>query len=250
MGLFSSLIKKLYRSQNLDLVIRPVRNPKTAAASEIILPNSDYSPWSQDRDFIEVFSKIRKNTLVDVYRCWELWETASQVIKSVPGDFLEVGVWKGGTAAVLTSKMAKLDPTRTVYLADTFEGVVKAGLNDSVYVGGEHRDTSIPIVQDLLDNQLKVSNYKILKGVFPDTTGSEIIDLVFSLVHIDVDVYQSSKEIFNWVWPRIAKGGVVIFDDYGFTLCDGVTKHVNEMKNDTDKLVFYNLNGHAIIIKL
>ncbi len=250
MGLFSSLIKKLYRYQNINVVMRPIRNHNTTLTNEIILPNSDYSPWGQDLDFSQVYSKIRQNTLVDIYRCWELWETAGQVIKSVPGDFLEVGVWKGGTAGILTSKMSLLDTKRTVYLADTFEGVVKAGIHDSVYVGGEHKDTSIPIVQELLDKTLKVSNYKILKGIFPDATCSEISDVLFSLVHIDVDVYQSSKEIFNWVWPRISKGGVVLFDDYGFTLCDGVTKHVNEMKNDSDKLVFYNLNGHAIIVKL
>lgn len=250
MGLISNLIKKLYKSQNLEVVIRPIRNPKTTLASEIILPYSDYSPWAQDSNFVQVYSKIRQNTLVDIYRCWELWETAGQVIKSVPGDFLEVGVWKGGTAGVLTTKMSLMDSSRTVYLADTFEGVVKAGENDSVYVGGEHKDTSIPIVQSLLSNQLNVSNFKILKGIFPDDTGGEIENIKFSLVHIDVDVYQSTKEIFNWVWPRIAKGGVVLFDDYGYTPCDGVAKSVNEMKNDKDKLVFYNLNGHAIIVKL
>ena len=250
MGLFSNFIKQLYKSQNLEVVIRPVRNPKTSLGSQVILPYSDYAPWKTDSLFSEIYNIMKTNTLVDIYRCWEIWESVGQVVKSIPGDVLEVGVWKGGTAGIIASRLAKADSSRTVYLADTFEGVVKAGQNDSVYVGGEHKDTSIPEVEDLLKNRLKVSNFQILKGIFPEDTGAQIENKTFALAHIDVDVYQSTKDIFNWVWPRMSKGGIVLFDDYGYTPCDGVAKCVNEMANDTDKLIFYNLNGHAVIVKV
>lgn len=38
----------------------------------------------------------------------------------------------------------------------------------------------------------------------------------YSLVHVDVDVYPSVLECCKWFWPRLCRGGVMIFDDYGF----------------------------------
>ena len=45
-------------------------------------------------------------------------------------------------------------------------------------------------------------------------------------------------------------GGIVVYDDYGFKGCDGITTHVNEQIQLQDRFVIHNLNGHAIIIKL
>ncbi len=60
----------------------------------------------------------------------------------------------------------------------------------------------------------------------------------------------SAKQTFAWAWPRLVTGGVVVFDDYGFYSCAGVTRLVNEMVGQPDKLVVYNNNGHALVVKL
>jgi O-methyltransferase len=64
-----------------------------------------------------------------------------------------------------------------------------------------------------------------------------------------VDVFDSAKGVAEWVWRRLIVGGVVVFDDYGFQSCDGVTAFVNEMKLWPDCIIVHNLNGHAIAIK-
>jgi hypothetical protein len=69
----------------------------------------------------------------------------------------------------------------TVFLCDTFSGVVKAGDNDSHYKGGEHSDASIEIVLELI-SEIGVSNIKTLSGIFPDETGGSIADRKFSCV--------------------------------------------------------------------
>jgi O-methyltransferase len=51
------------------------------------------------------------------------------------------------------------------------------------------------------------------------------------------------------VWPRLSPGGVVVFDDYGFSACPGVTKLVDEQRMRDDRLVLHNLNGHGILVK-
>lgn len=212
----------------------------------LIFPKNTYSPWEGDNEFMSIFNQIKeKNTLVDIYRCYELWSLASQH-KNKKGDIIEVGVWRGGTGLILASA----NQSATVYLCDTFEGVVKASSKDSVYKGGEHNDTSEKIVTDLLKKN-NLNNFKLIKGIFPDQTENKIDSETFKLCHIDVDVYESAKDIFNWVWPKLIKGGIVVFDDYGFAACEGITSLVNELNKETeDSLLIYNCNGHGLIIKI
>jgi O-methyltransferase len=215
---------------------------------EQIIPGASYSPWRNDNDFVKCYEIIKNNTLVDIYRCYELW----YYIKKHPllfGDILEVGVWRGGTGCLL-AKAAELFSGSKVYLADTFSGVVKATGMDSNYKGGEHADTSIKIVQELVDS-LKLNNIRLLKGVFPNEVNldHETVKPKIKLCHIDVDTYDSAKDVFNYIWQYVIKGGAVIFDDYGFWGCEGVTKLGNELA-PRDAIFIYNINGHAIFIKL
>ena len=89
----------------------------------------------------------------------------------------------------------------------------------------------------------------MLEGIFPEETASGIADQRFRLCHIDVDVYKSASDVFEWAWPRLASGGMAVFDDYGFPACPGVTRFVDEQRGQPDRLVLHNLNGHGIIVK-
>jgi O-methyltransferase len=100
-----------------------------------------------------------------------------------------------------------------------------------------------------LAKDLALSNIQILQGIFPEDTAHEIESAQFVLCHIDVDVYQSALDVFQWVWPRLHSGGFVVFDDYGFYGCEGVTKLVNEIALRPDLLFVHNLNGHALLVK-
>jgi len=135
-----------------------------------------------------------------------------------------------------------------VFLCDTFRGVVHAGASDTAYVGGEHADTSVSTVSSLAA-RLGLVNIRILQGVFPAEAADRIAAQHIRLCHMDVDVYESARQSFEWVWPRIVTGGIVVLDDYGFYSCGGVTKLVNTMIGLSDRLVIYNINGHAIIVK-
>jgi O-methyltransferase len=63
-------------------------------------------------------------------------------------------------------------------------------------------------------------------------------------------VYESAKQVTEWVWPRLASGGVIVYDDYGFPTCEGVTNLVNEHLQGRGALTLHNLNGHAVVVKL
>jgi len=208
-----------------------------------IVPTATYSPWLSDKQFLAIYEDVKEHTLVDVYRCYELWMLAKSVAQ-IPGSILEVGVWRGGTGAVL----AAASPLKAVYLADTFCGVVKASAKDTRYHGGEHADTSRAEVECLL-RSLRVTNFILLEGIFPEETAHQVAGPI-ALLHSDVDVYESTRDVVEWALPRLSLSGVMVFDDYGFSGCEGVTRYVDELRESNHDLFFiHNLNGHAILIK-
>lgn len=214
-------------------------------------PASDYRPWTGDADFQRVWLSVRSRTLIDQSRLYELWELLPQV-DHIRGDILEVGVWRGGSGALLGLRAAdSVTPSgreRHLFLADTFAGVAKAGKRDPYYIGGEHADTSLDSVAEFL-HSLPLKNVQLLPGIFPDETAHRIADRTFAFCHIDVDVYQSAKDVFEWVWPRVPLGGIVVFDDYGFYGCEGVTALIHELRSRIDGVTVGNLNGHAVIVR-
>jgi O-methyltransferase len=216
--------------------------PDTMEHSEI-RPLARYSPWRADAEFRRVYDIIGSSTLVDEYRCYELWRLAKQMA-GLPGLFVEVGVWKGGTGCLLAS--AALKP---VILCDTFRGVVKAGPHDTYYKGGEHSDATEEEVCGLAIRLGVFDRIKILRGIFPEETGDSVNESI-ALCHVDVDVYESARDVFSKVWPLMDHGGAVIFDDYGFQGCEGVTRFVNEILPLDDHVFIHNLNGHAILVKI
>lgn len=218
------------------------------ATYSTVRPVATYSPWNQDKDFRNVYQSISDHTLVDQYRCYELWKLVEQSSKLTSGSIIEIGVWRGGSGVLMAKQAKKLGIHEKIYLCDTFSGVVKAGIQDSDYRGGEHADTTRKIVEDLIYS-FGLDNTVILEGVFPEETGHYVNSLNFRLCHIDVDVYQSAKDIVDWIWSRMLPGSIIVFDDYGFCGCDGITKYVEEQSMQADRLVVHNLNGHAIIIK-
>jgi len=218
-----------------------------SGAHAMAYPVSSLAPWQSDRDFQRVFRAVRDYTLVDIWRCHELWSLLGE-LTDVPGAVLEVGVWRGGTGALLAKRAASLGITEPIYLCDTWEGVVKTGPMDIYYRDGKHSDASKATVERLV-TKLGLGNVELLQGVFPEATGAAIEEPAFRLCHIDVDVYQSARDVMAWVWPRLSQNGVVVYDDYGCPACPGVAALVDEQRGREDRTVIHNLNGHALVIK-
>lgn len=152
-------------------------------------------------------------------------------VKDVKGDLIEVGVFEGGSAKLL----AEAYPKRTVYLFDTFEGLpdkLNTTMGDvkSYYVG--HAKAELETCKEYLkDNK----NVKIYKGVFPES-GEPVKDKTFCFAHIDVDIYESTKESLEFIYPRMNKGGILLVHDYPVHV--GVKNAVDEfMKDKSDEMI-------------
>jgi O-methyltransferase len=239
------IIKWYFRSRGFDVALQRFRLDNDELPHGIISPRATYSPWLVDVPFRELYEGIKPYTKVDVYRCYELWQLAQEV-RRLKGNYLEVGVWRGGTGAIIA---AAADADAKVFLCDTFEGVVMASSKDSHYLGGEHKDASEAGVNELL-SRFQLGNTQVLKGIFPDETASFVNQYEFKFCHIDVDVFEGARAVTEWVWPRLVRGGVLVYDDYGFRGPDGVTKFVETQRGMDGRVLVHNLNGHAIIIKV
>ena len=234
-------------------VLRQLRNAPIDALDPafpqaVNIPSATYSPWRGDEAFQRVHEAARNHTLVDIYRCYELWTLAGR-LGSVPGDVLEVGTWRGGTGSILAAACARSSQAKTVFLCDTFEGVVKAGGKDTLYKGGEHADTSQDLVVKLLES-LGLTNTRILKGIFPEQTGAEVADRQFAFCHIDVDVYAAVSDCLEYLHPRMAPGGFIVLDDYGFPSCPGARRAVDEFFAGRPEAPLCLPTGQCLIVTL
>lgn len=209
--------------------------------------SSDYAKHLRDAAFVETSKAADAYTLCDVLRRHELWSLVRQTAKLAPGNYLEVGVWRGGTGLVIAEATRRFQTGGRLYLADTFAGVVKASAADSSYFGGEHADTSEELVRELLKRHGH-DDVILLKGIFPDETHGAV-EGSLRLVHVDVDVYQSAKDVVEWCFDRLVAGGVIVFDDYGFLSWSGVTRLCEEYEQDVRFTFIHNINGHCVLIK-
>ena len=236
-------------SNGLSATVRVAyRGRLDPGSHSIIIPESSLSPWRSDAEFRATLRQIDGFTLVDEMRLYELWQLAGQ-LASVDGDILEVGVWRGGSGCLLAQRSASIGNESTVFLCDTFSGVVNAGAEDPIYVGGEHSDTSPELVKSLAA-YMGLDNVDVLVGMFPEETGAAIAARRFKLCHLDVDVYGSTRAAAEWVWPRLVVGGVIVFDDYGGDGMDGVQQAVHELASALPAgVLIHNLNGHALLVK-
>ena len=134
--------------------------------------------------------------------------------KSPAGCFVEVGVYKGGTASYLTELAEKQG--REIYLYDTFTGIPFKEDYEVCNVGN-FGDTSFESVRDALPYA------KVTQGIFPESA-IEMPSVAF--VHLDVDQYKSYVDCINYFKPKMVPGGIMWFDDYALS---GAKKAVDEL---------------------
>jgi hypothetical protein len=133
------------------------------------------------------------------------------------GDFAEVGVYHGLSADVICRAKGE----RTLWLFDTFEGLPEVGAHDPLFAQGTYRG-SLEAVKNRLASW---NGVHLVKGLFPQSA-EPIRDKIFAFVHLDVDIYESTRESLGFFYPRMEKGGIILSHDYGQAV--GVKKAFDE----------------------
>lgn len=180
-------------------------------------------------------------SLVDSKRLMNIRNLVKQT-NSLPGDIAEVGVYKGGTASIIASLT-----TKTVYLFDTFSGIpFQNKEKQDTHLIGDFNDTSFLEVKNEL---AKYPNVSVYQGIFPDQTSQILENKQFSLVHLDVDVYESYKKCLEFFYPRMVPNGVIILDDYDAVTCLGAKNACDEFFADKPEVILLGTHPHAFVFK-
>lgn len=237
------------RSLYLDLL-------KTALTDTIHNQEPDHDDEDSTRlvmGFRNHYIRGRAHTMVPMVRLDNLQACVIDVLEEgVPGDFIETGVWRGGSCIFMRGILkAWGDTTRRVWVADSFEGLPEPDAERHPKEAEAHHGrlfkktynhfaVSMEDVQqnfrayDLLDEQVR-----FLKGWFCDSLPNAPVEQL-AIMRLDGDYYDSTMDALKALWPKLSVGGYAIIDDYGedqWTNCRQAVDEFREANGITDPMV-------------
>ena len=189
---------------------------------------------------------IQINTVVKEDRLYMLQQLLKNTI-TLPGDVAECGVYKGGTAYLLADIIQVEKANKNLLLFDTFAGMPnEAEEDESGHKKGDFGDVKLKNVQKQLSGFPFIQYFK---GYIPETF-SDVTTNEFCFVHVDVDLYLAVKNCCNFFYDKMVKGGVFIFDDYGFKKYEKTGKKaVDEFFYNKPEVVISLPTGQSFVIK-
>lgn len=186
-----------------------------------------------DLDFVAVYSRCRPFTMTSPERMYALYKSVQYVIENgISGNFVECGVWKGGSSMVIALTLLKLGiKDRTIYLYDTFEGMSEPGKEDKSFAGDpaakllgqedKFADSSIwcyssidEVKRNMASTLYPSQHIHFVKGKVEDTLRTSKPGKI-SLLRLDTDWYESTKVELQILYPLLERNGVLIIDDFG-----------------------------------
>jgi O-methyltransferase len=203
---------------------------------------ADVEPW-----VAWIIEKAAPFTMTSHERISALCHAVRYVTKhSIPGDVVECGVWRGGSAmAAALTLLGERDLARRLYLFDTFEGMPPPTEVDRAAGSGksaalllkEADEASLIWAHAPLDEvraNLASTNYpadriRFVKGRVEDTIPREAPEKI-AILRLDTDWYASTRHELIHLYPKLSVGGVLVIDDYGHW--EGARKAVDEYIND------------------
>jgi len=168
-------------------------------------------------------------------------------ISSLEGDIVECGVERGMTFFFLAFLMSEEGGKRKLWGFDSFEGFPEPTVEDDSFRNPKKGELGGVNPEDIL-NVLRVgsinedfikNNVKIVKGFFAETLRSYQGNQI-ALLHIDADLYQSYKCVLEELFPKVIKGGVILFDEYDNPKFPGAKKAVDEYFQNTSYRISYD----------
>jgi O-methyltransferase len=201
-GFVSKTLKALAKPLGLEVVKRVQTDPAKRAEGRV---------WPAQAE-----TMIGRKRLDNLQYCVE------QILKDdIPGDLIECGVWRGGATIFMRGLLrAYGDKSRNVWVADSFEGLPPPDAKQFPADAGDKHHTYSQLairLENVQDNfrryNLLDDRVKFLKGWFSDTLATAPIGKL-AVLRADGDMYESTIQILDALYPKLSIGGYCIIDDY------------------------------------
>jgi len=187
-----------------------------------------------ERDFFPFYERCSPYSMTSWERLYNLYSSVRYIIRgNVPGDFVECGVWRGGSMMMVALTLLALGCTdRRLLLFDTFEGLPKPDEALDVDIWGNrgidgwrpHRKTdqssdwayaSLEEVRTNIESTgYPMDQVFLVKGMVEDTLHAEA-PITIAMLRLDTDWYSSTRHELEQLYPRLSPNGILILDDYG-----------------------------------
>jgi hypothetical protein len=180
--------------------------------------------------FARAYRTVRPFTMSGEARLRGLYGALKDVTqRGIPGDVVECGTARGGSAALLGLAIKESGIPRTLWVFDTFEGIPPPTAADpdhdmAVPYTGSFRG-ELAQVSALFDRLGIRANARFVKGRFEETVPATDVGTI-AVLHLDGDWYSSVKVCLDYLYDRVSPGGVIQIDDYGHW--QGARKAVDE----------------------
>jgi len=205
-----------------------------------------------EKEFEEIYQKCKKYTKTSKERMFALYKSVEYVVNSgIEGDFVECGVWKGGSCMLIAYALLVLGvKDRKIWLYDTFEGMTKPTGRDIKIHGGktanemwkERKGKWDYIELEEVKKNMKLSGYPeknliFVKGKVEETIPKKIPKKI-TLLRLDTDFYESTYHELKHLYPLLSINGILILDDYGHW--KGAKEAVDEYFRANEIKIFLN----------
>lgn len=208
--------------------------------------SEDYKVWREDKQFQIDYLRLSPGNPYSQDRKWTVREFV-KLSNDLSGDMAECGCYEGATAFF----MAQASISGTLYLFDSFQGISspeERDRHDRPDVMGWSKGDLSSSERKLLSNLASFKSISILSGWIPERF-HEVAERRFRIVHIDVDLYQPTRDSLEFFYPRLVEGGIIVMDDYGFLTCPGAKIAADEFSLSTGTQVLHLPTGQGVIIR-
>ena len=254
--IIKTILKKIFRIFKIEVSL--YKNSKHIIDMDYFLPFKEKDAYFQLYNAgIDKSKNQKSDNIYKRLRFFSLTQLVDYVIqKKIKGDFAECGCWKGHSSFIISHILDKNNQNKSFHIFDSFEGLSDfkdqdenanfEGKKNQISIKKHFESSENFVKNDVLNNFEFVKTYK---GWIPSRF-KEVEKLSFSLVHIDVDLYEPTYKSLEFFFPKLSKGGVIICDDYNVTSYPGSKKAWDNYFLDKNFDFFYQTPmGSCFIVK-
>lgn len=162
------------------------------------------------------------------------------------GDAAECGTFRGASAFLIAKALVAGKTGKTLHLFDSFAGLPTPGQGDGDYWSPGALACSLAAVRANLASVAEVIEFH--PGWIPEKF-DEVAERRFCFVHLDVDLFQPTRDALAFFYPRLVDGAVLVCDDYGFDTCPGARKAMDEFFEDKPEPIIHLPTGQGFVIR-
>lgn len=166
-----------------------------------------------------------KSKMISVEQGMNIHHLLCQVLLlRIPGEVVELGCFEGITSILMQKTLDQFHSKKRIHVYDSFQGLPEKQAEDGnvPFTKGKFWSPKSRLIRNFSDHDTKLP--KIHTGWFKNTLPKGLPDTI-CFAHLDGDLYSSITESLTYVYPRLAKGAIVIIDDY----CDPDILNVNNI---------------------